>query len=248
MDTKEKNMKVIIVDDEKNARLALRGVLEQEFTDIEVMDECKDVPSALLSIKKNQPELVFLDISMPGYSGLEFFQFFNKEEINFHVVFVTAHQDYAFEAYELEAIDYILKPIRIDAVRRDITKHNRLVQKDDSDKEYLDDNKFALQTGDGLQFFLFDDILYLKADGAYTHFFLKDGNKITVSRKLSDFMILEKNGPFIRIHRSHMVNINNIKKFIKTDGGFVLMNNDEELSVANDKKEMLLGKITTLKV
>jgi two-component system LytT family response regulator len=241
-------MKVIIVDDEKNARLALRGVLEQEFSEVNIVDECKDVPTALISIKKHEPELVFLDISMPGYSGLEFFQFFKKEELNFNVVFVTAHQDYALDAYNLEAIDYLLKPIRIEGIKRAIAKHKKLMHETISESDGTVRDKFALQTSDGVQFFYFSDIIYLKADGSYTHFILKEANKITISRKLSDFKELEKNGPFLRIHRSHMVNLNKIKKFIKTDGGFVLMENDDELSVANDKKDLLLSKITALKV
>lgn len=115
-------MKSIIVDDEVNARLALRGILEENFPNIVILAESKDVPSAVKAIHEHKPDLVFLDISMPGYSGLELLKFFDESQINFKIIFVTAFSEYAINAFELSAVGYILKPVRIDALEKALQK------------------------------------------------------------------------------------------------------------------------------
>lgn len=237
-------MKTLIVDDEKNARLALRGIIEENFPAIEIIGECNDIPSAVKTIHKHKPKLVFLDISMPGYSGLELFKFFDESEINFNVIFVTAHSEYAVNAFELSAVDYILKPIQIPALKRAIQK---LDQNKIENLKTLQDNfeqdlpkKIALQTGDGILFIKFEDIIYLKADGSYTHFIADNHSKITVSKRIADYEKLVQMGPFIRIHRSHIINYNRIQKIIKQDGGSVIMDNKDQLSISSNKRAELL--------
>lgn len=235
-------MNVILVDDELNARLALRGILEENFPEITILDECKDVPEAVKSIHKNQPDLVFLDISMPGYFGLELLQFFG-DSINFKIVFVTAYSEYAINAFELSAVDYILKPVKIDALERAIKKAKESVNTLEILKENLANNqpqKLALQTGDGITFLNLDEILYLKADGSYTHFITTSNKRITVSKRLSEYERLEQLGSFLRIHRSHLINYNCIQKFLKQDGGTVVMENGDMLSISNEKKQALM--------
>ena len=234
-------MKVIIVDDEQNARLALQGILSENFPEVEVLDLCKDVQEAVKSIHKYKPDLVFLDISMPGYSGLDFVDFFEKESINFNIIFVTAHAEFALNAFELNALDYLLKPIKISALERALNKFKTLKPYDKNTINQPDSNKkIALQTGDGILFLELNQILYLKADGSYTQFFTSDGKKITISKKLAEFQKLENIGSFMRIHRSHMVNINQIQKFLKQDGGTIIMNDGAELSISNEKKQVLM--------
>lgn len=235
-------MNVLLVDDELNARLALRGILEENFPEITILDECKDDPEAVKSIHKNQPDLVFLDISMPGYSGLELLQFFG-DSINFKIVFVTAYSEYAINAFELSAVDYILKPVKIDALERAINKVKETVGNLEILKENLANNqpqKLALQTGDGITFLNLDEILYLKADGSYTHFITTSNKRITVSKRLSEYERLEQLGSFLRIHRSHLINYNCIQKFLKQDGGTVVMENGDMLSISNEKKQALM--------
>lgn len=238
-------MKVIIIDDELNARLALRGIIEENFPEIVILDECKDVPSAVKSINKFKPDVIFLDISMPGYSGLELFQFFEPNEMSFQVIFLTAYSEYAINAFELSAIDYILKPIRIEALERAIQKAKPKVSEflnilHDNLEDHLA-KKIALQTGEGIIILPLNDVIYLKADGSYTHFFTTDKKKITVSKKISDYERLEKIGGFIRIHRSHMVNVDKVSKILKQDGGAVMMQNGDLLSISNDKKQELIS-------
>lgn len=236
-------MKAIIVDDELNARLALRGILEENFPDVNILDECQNVPDAVISIQKNKPEVVFLDISMPGYSGLELFDFF-EDDINFKVIFVTAYDEYAINAFEKSAIDYILKPVRITALERALKKafdSGNTLDALRKNMESTSSKKIALNTGDGLVFLSLDDIIYLKADGSYTHFITRDGKKITVSKKISEFEKLERMGAFLRIHRSQMINYNCVKKILKQDGGTVVMDNGAELSISAEKKQALLA-------
>ena len=245
-------MRAIIVDDELNARLALRGILEENFPEIEIVAENVDVPSAVKSIHAFQPDLVFLDIAMPGYSGLELLNFFDVNTINFKIIFVTAFAEYAINAFELSAVDYILKPVRIDALLRALTKVNdsNSLEKIKVLQNNLDlpqNKKIALNTGDGITFIELLDILYLKADGSYTHFFLSNKNKITVSKKISEFERLEQVGNFMRIHRSHVINLERIQKILKQDGGTVIMDNGDELSISSDKRTILLEKFDSFR-
>lgn len=239
-------MRSIIVDDEKNARLALRGILEEGFPEIEVIDECIDVPSAVKSINKNKPDLVFLDISMPGYSGLELLKFFDDDSISFKVIFVTAHSEYAINAFELSAVDYILKPIQFQKLQKAIekvkntTKQN--IQPLQENLEAASPKKIALTLIDGVAFYELDKIIYLKAEGSYTTFFLENGQKIMVSKRLAEFERLEAISSYLRIHRSHIINYNKISKILKHAGGSVVMENEHELSISSDKKAILMEK------
>lgn len=236
-------MRAIIVDDEKHARMALRGILEDNFAEVEILDECKNVPEAVISINKHQPDVVFLDISMPGQSGLELFDFF-EDDINFQVIFVTAYNEYALSAFEKSAVDYILKPVRISALERAINKAKKNeklpVANLRANLDIPDDKKVILNTGEGMIFLKLSEILYLKADGSYTRFITEDKRKIIVSKRISEFEKLENMGTFIRIHRSQIINYAKIKKILKQDGGVVVMENDEELSISSERKQKLI--------
>ncbi|WP_298116645.1 LytTR family DNA-binding domain-containing protein [Flavobacterium sp.] len=245
-------MRAIIVDDELNARLALRGIIEENFPEIEIVAENADVPNAVKSIHSFQPELVFLDIAMPGYSGLELLKFFDEKNINFKIIFVTAYTEYAINAFELSAVDYILKPVRIDALQRALSKVNDSKSSESlkvlqSNLDVPQNKKIALNTGDGITFIELQDILYLKADGSYTHFFISNKNKITVSKKIAEFERLEQVSNFMRIHRSHIINLERIQKILKQDGGTVIMDNGDELSISADRKAALLEKFESFR-
>jgi two-component system LytT family response regulator len=247
-------MKAIIIDDEINARLSLRGILEENFKNINIVAEAKDVPSAVTAIHEHKPDLVFLDISMPGYSGLELLKFFDKNQITFKIIFVTAFSEYAINAFELSAVGYILKPVRVDALEKALHK----VMENNNDLEKLKtlqnnmenpfEKKVALNTGDGITLLELQDILYLKADGSYTHFYTVDKHRITIAKKISDFERLEAMGNFLRIHRSHIVNLSRIAKILKQDGGMVIMENGESLSISSERRTKLYKKLEDFKL
>lgn len=245
-------MKVLLVDDEANARLALRGIIESYFPELEIVDEAKDLPEAVRKINQLQPEVVFLDIEMPGYSGLELVSFFEADQVNFKIIFVTAYSEYALQAFEMSAIDYLLKPVRREQIARAIEKLqpttagqlHALQQNTHAQGE----RRIGLQLGDGLLFVKLDQIMYLKADGSYTHIHLSDGQKLTVTKKLLEYEKLEQWGDFMRIHRSHIVNLQHIAKILKLDGGTVVMSDGETFPISSEKKPQLMGKFEHFKV
>jgi two-component system LytT family response regulator len=237
-------IKVLIVDDESTARLALRGVLEEHFPQVWIQGEVKNLPEAVKEIHQNEPDVVFLDIEMPGYSGLELLDFFPNGKINSKIVFVTAYQDFALRAFELAAVDYILKPVDQKQIQRALGRISPL------NGEYLEalkanitsgrPRRLSLTTKTGVDILNVDDILYLKADGSYTQIFMSDGAKLTASKRLSEFERLLSMGDFMRVHRSHMVNLHQIKRIGKDSGDYLIMSNGDELVITGDKRQKLL--------
>lgn len=243
-------IRAIIVDDEPNARRALRGLLEENFTQVEILGECKNVPEAVKSINKHKPDLVFLDIAMPGYSGFELLDFFDDQHLGFKIVFVTAYSEHSLRAFETSAVDYILKPVRLEHMARALRKVSIDVPLNETQqykvlKENFSnqpDKKIVLQTAETIFVVRMEDIIYLQADGSYTRFYTTSHGVLTITKKLIDFEYLESSGPFFRTHRSYIVNLNHIKKVDKKE--FILMmNNDAEVYLAQDKKNLLLEKI-----
>ena len=243
-------IRAIIIDDEPNARIALKGVLEENIPQVEILAECKDVPDAVKTIHKLKPDLVFLDIEMPGYNGFELLDFFDDHNLQFKIIFVTAYSDYSLRAFEISAVDYILKPVRAEHIERALKKIN--LEYITSQKEQIKvlkdnftnplDKKIVLQTAETIYVVKMDDIIYLQADGSYTRFYTTSHGVLTITKKLIDFEYLENCGPFFRTHRSYIVNLNFIKKVDKKE--FVLiMHNDAEVYLAQDKKNGLLEKI-----
>jgi two-component system LytT family response regulator len=243
-------IRAIIVDDEPNARRALRGLLEENFTQVEILADCKNVPEAVKSINKHKPDLVFLDIAMPGYSGFELLDFFDDQHLSFKIVFVTAYSEHSLRAFETSAVDYILKPVRLEHMARALKKvsvdahvnenQQYKVLKDNFSNQ--SDKKIVLQTAETIFVVRMEDIIYLQADGSYTRFYTTSHGVLTITKKLIDFEYLEESGPFFRTHRSYIVNLNHIKKVDKKEF-IVIMNNDAEVYLAQDKKNLLLEKI-----
>lgn len=245
-------LRAIIVDDESNARMALRGMIESNFEEIEICDEAKNVPEAVKAIHKQKPDLVFLDIEMPGYSGLELLDFFDENEISFKIIFVTAYAEFAIKAFELSAIDYLLKPIKKEHLERVIKKVHQIEQ---SNLKQLQHNfsqpenpKIAINTSKGVIFIHANNIKYIKADGSYSEIVLSDNTRFVTSKKILHYEKLTSLGYFVRAHRSHILNINYIQKFIKTDGGTVELKSGEVFSVSADKKDLIFSKLEELKL
>lgn len=245
-------LNTLIIDDEWHARLSLRGLLESHFPDINIVAEAKDVPQGVQLINEHNPDLVFLDVEMPNYSGLELFKFLNTDLLKFKVIFVTAYNEYAVNAFELAAVDYILKPARKESLERAIEKVKNYVLANPNKKttpqeiQTLQENiqfsntqeqKIALTTGEGTIMVQMKDILYLKADGSYTHFILSNNQKILVSKRIAEYEKLETLGDFLRVHRSYIVNLHHIHKITKQDS-IILMNGDE-FSISEEKKKIL---------
>jgi len=246
--------KAIIIDDEEMARTLLNGMVNEYCPSVEVMELCKDLPSGIKSIHKHKPDLVFLDIEMPGHSGLELLDFFNDKEINFSIIFVTAYNKYAIQAFKLSAIDYLLKPIE----ETDLKNAIELFQKSNIRnkesfavlKENMNGNqtkKIALHTLNTVTFVEISNILYFQGDGAYTKVLLKDNKTITLSKGLKNFENMLANTPeFFRCHKSYIANLNHITEYNKSQGGYLILDKTHEISVSQDKIDELLEKMALI--
>lgn len=234
----------IIIDDEERARNTLSSLLLNYCPEVSVLANCANVPDGVLAINKHKPDVVFLDIEMPDYNGFELLGFFR--EIDFDIIFVTAYSEYAIKAFEISAVDYILKPIDIDQLKNSVEKlkqkklHSQMQEQIELLKEsYKGDDirKIALSMSNGLTFVEIADIILLEADGAYTTFYLKDGQKILVSKKLKFYEdILSNRSFFFRTHRSYFINVNFIKKYSRSENA-ILMDNDTSITISRDRKQ-----------
>ncbi len=233
-------IKAIIIDDEKMARVLLEVLIQENFNDVEIVDLCPNLAKGVVSIHKHKPDLVFLDIEMPGHSGLEIFDFFEEEEIDFSIIFTTAYNQYAVQAFKLSAIDYLLKPIEINDLEQAIERYKKHHKKDYSIlKENLANpnaQKLALNTLNSVKFVEMDQILFLKAEGAYTDITFLDGKTLTISKGLKKFEeILGENKSFYRCHKSFIININYITEHVKSEGGYLVLKDQYQISLSSEK-------------
>lgn len=239
-------MKVIIIDDENKSRRLLEAMLLEVTTEIDSVLHASDLESGVALIKAEAPQIVFLDIEMPKYSGLQIMEFFKNEEVNFQIIFVTAYNKYALEALRLSAIDYLLKPLDIEELKPALEKamqvgkqNNINAQLEDLKKAFqtLSLNKIALEIPKGFIFVSHDDVLYFEADGMYTNVYLQNNKIELICKPLKHFVDqLETNAIFYKPHRSFLVNLKHIKELSKKDGYFLIMENDKTIPVSKEKR------------
>ncbi len=235
-------MKAIIVDDEPKARRILRSYLNKYCIDIEILTDVSNVSEAVVSINKYKPELVFLDIEMPGQDGFALFSYFEK--IDFQIIFVTASRDHAIDAFKVSALDYILKPINIEELKTAVDKAKKTKQfmikerVNDFNKNIIakNINRIALSLDGCIEFIKLEEIQYLKADGSYTEFYLDNGKKILSSKPISEYSFLEKQTHFMKTHRSFLVNLQKVRKYLKDSGGYIIMTNGNSTNLSRYKK------------
>jgi two-component system LytT family response regulator len=245
----------IIVDDEKKSRIALQNLVHEFCADVKINDLCESVEIAIKAIEKHKPQLVFLDIEMPFQSGFHLFE--KIKEPDFDVIFVTAYDHYALQAIKFSAMDYLLKPVEGDELKKAVDKiirKNGKEKKSALDFELLTKNavgksaRIAVPTFDGLEMINADDIIKCVSDDCYTYIFRVDGKKITVSRILKDYEELLGGYNFLRIHHSCLVNLKHVIKYIKGDGGYVIMSNGETCEVSRRKKTELISRLSLLNI
>lgn len=240
----------IIVDDELKGRQLLRQLTEKFTPQVKISGEAGNAQEALELIEMAKPDLIFLDIEMPGKSGIEMLK--ELKEIPFAVVFVTAFNQYAVEAFRLGAIDYLLKPVSPSDLQQAVERvaHHQNLQS--SNKSRL--NEFAKNYGlaftkitvpalHGFEFVDFDEIVFLQSDSNYTRIKLKDGRTIVATRLLGDFEEMLAPYNFFRIHKSYIINLVHMKKYTKGEGGTVMMKDGSEMDVSRRMKEAFLQRI-----
>ena len=243
-------IKSIILDDEQHCIDTLEWQLQKYCEEVENV-ACFSSPSeALKFIKTNTIDLVFLDIEMPEMNGFEFLK--NIENTNLEVIFTTAYDEFAVKAFKASAIDYLLKPIDkeglVSAVKKvkEKKKPNLLPEQMEILYDSLNTKKhikerIAVPTQEGLYFVKIKEIIYCISDSNYTHIHLIGNKKILVSRTLKEIESMLVDSGFLRIHHSHLINLQKIEKYIRGDGGYVVMDDKKSLSVSRSRKEALLS-------
>jgi two-component system LytT family response regulator len=242
-------IKVMIVDDEPLARENLRLALHEFCPQVEVVAECKNGKEALAAVDKYRLDLAFLDIQMPGMSGVEVAENLKKYGVQF--VFVTAYDEYAIKAFRLSALDYLLKPVMPAQVIEVIAKATapgltgQLAVQLELYKKALEQmpDRIAIPLQDGLEVCLLSDMVVLKADESYTEIYMTDKAKKLVSRKLGELESMLSASGFLRVHKSYLVNEKHIQQYIKGEGGQLKMSNGMTVDVSRRKKEEILNRL-----
>jgi len=241
----------IIIDDDQLARRCLRRIIEQNFREIEIVGEADSVFSGVELINEVEPELVFLDIEMPDGTGFELLE--KLTNINFKVVFTTSFSDYAITAFRYSAFDYIVKPVLIENVRSTMTRINEIpVLREKQRVEVLKRNlnpaldseqTIALPEINGFTIVKVKEIVRCEGERNYSRVFFADGSSVLVSRTLLDFDNLLVPHGFFRIHRSHLINLKNVNRYLKTDGGTVEMKDKTQLPISPKFKDDFLSRL-----
>lgn len=240
----------IIVDDEEKACNMLQTLLNEHCPNVIVREHCKNVPDAHKAIVAHQPDIVFLDVDMPGYSGFQLLDFF--EEVNFEIIFTTAYSEYAIQAFRVSAIDFLLKPIDIDLLIEAVEKVQKKAQRDVYNKQLqLIRNSYknkpietiAISTSDSIEFIKVDEIIALQAERAYTTIYTT-GGKMLASKNIKEFEeLLSNNEFFFRPHRSFIINLNFVQRFNKVEGGVIELQNELQIPLSKDAKDAFLIKM-----
>lgn len=246
-------IKTIIVEDEYNAQEFLEKLLHRSFPDkFLVLEKCESVDAAVIAIEKYNPDLVFLDVQMPGKNGFELFK--EIKDINFEVIFTTAHSEFAIDAIKCSALDYLLKPINaidlLDTIKKYDSKLNKASQQDkllllleNIETGGSEFKKIAFSTESGFELIKTNAILYCEAESNYCSINCLDGRKITLSKTLKHVEELLPNTIFQRIHKSYLVNLNYVNRFNKINDLKVELTNGETLPVSVRQKEDLINAI-----
>lgn len=242
----------IIIDDEYNSRNALRQKIVNHCPDVNIISDCENGEDGIKKIDDQKPDIVFLDVEMPRMNGFTMLQQLKNK--NFEVIFTTAYDHYAIKAIKFSALDYLLKPVEVEdlkaAVEKVSTKRKQLEGNNRVElllQNFLEEKtahqRIAISSMEGLQFVPTDDIIYLEANSNYTSFYIAGNRKITATKTLKDFEELLPASMFIRIHHSYLINKNGVDKYIKGEGGQVVMKNGVTLDVARRKKEEFMKAI-----
>lgn len=241
----------VIIDDEKNALDVIAIQLKNYCPDVKVLNLCQGGEEGIRAIKNLNPDLVFLDIEMPKVSGFDVLD--STKSQKYHVIFTTAYDQFAIKAFKYSAVDYLLKPIDIEELKTAVDKVKKYPEDDFRKKldvllTQLDlppgaPKKIALPVGDGYEMVSFSHIVRCESDSNYTTIVLADKRKILLSKTLKEVEVMLIHNSFFRIHNSHLINMDHISKFYKSDGGYVVMTDGTQINISRNKKDAFFDLI-----
>jgi len=249
----------LLIDDDKHLRKGMKSLLERYASEILIVGEAESVKTGIVALEKYKPQVVFLDIHLSDGTGFDILEEFAKAngKMASHIVFITAHEQYALKAFKFSALDFLLKPVDPEELQKTMAKIKQTLEKHHS-FEHIDlllenirkkvDNfkRIALSTSDGIHLFEISDIIRCESQDNYTKFYIKNHRPLLISKTLKDYEELLGEHGFERIHQSHLINLAFLKSYIKNDGGYVVMADNTNLPISQRKKERLQELIKAL--
>lgn len=247
-------IKTILIDDESRLLSSLQTMLTRNCPQLEVVAACRSADEALIKIAETSPDLVFLDIAMPGKDGFALLE--EIGDVKFRIIFVSAYDQYSLRAFRFSAVDYLLKPVDEEQLIVAVKKAEQSILPEQALQKSIhalvhnlrpstntQEKKLCLTTFTGFHVINLSDIIYCEAEGPYTHFHLLYGKKICVSRPLADYELLLSENDFLRVHKSFLINLHHTSEYRRGEGGIVVMSNGAEIEISRRKKELFLEKI-----
>ena len=237
-------LSALLVDDEKNGRENLTGLIRSHCPNIRIVAEAASVEQAISAIQEHHPQLIFLDIEMPGGNGFQLLEHF--KDFPFEVIFVTAYDNYAIKAIRFSAADYILKPIHLNDLQIAVSKvAERVHQKQENQRmkqliyniSQPQNPRIGLPTGDRIEFVEVHKIIRCQGEGNYSHIWFEGNKHLLVAKTLVEFEDLLQEYSFFRVHKTHLVNLKHVVAYEKTDGGILQLSNGDKVSISRRRKE-----------
>jgi len=249
----------LLIDDDSNLRNGMKSMLERYAPEIQILGEADSVKTGTNAIEYHQPNVIFLDIQLGDGTGFDILEQLSQRNVslNSHVVFITAHEEYAVKAFRFSALDYLLKPVDPDDLKKVIEKVKKVLANNDSyahidllleniRKKVDKFKRIALSTSDGIHLFEVSDIIRCESQDNYTKFYIKDNKPVLISKTLKEYEELLSEQGFERIHQSHLINLAYLKSYIKKDGGYAVMADNSHLPISQRKKERLQELLKSL--
>ena len=248
-------LRLVIIDDEQNARELISNTVLHNCKNVEIVGTAESVKEGLELINTVNPDVVLLDVQMPDGTGFDLLS--KLKDIKFKVIFITAHQEFALQAFKFSALNYILKPVDTEELVSSINKVEEVLEQNNMDMKMKilydnlqnkskDSKKLILKSTDQIHAVNVKDIVRCESEGNYTTFILSDGRKLLATKILKEFDEMLQNYNFFRVHQSHLINIDFFETFIKADGGTVVMKDKSKIPLASRKKEAFLKLLSSL--
>lgn len=249
----------ILIDDDQHLREGMKSMLDRYFPEIAIIGEAESVKTGIVAMEKHKPQVVFLDIHLSDGTGFDILEEVVRAhgKTSSHIVFITAHEQYALKAFKFSALDFLLKPVDPEELQKTVAKIKETLEKNNS-FEHIDlllenirkkvDNfkRIALSTSDGIHLFEISDIIRCESQDNYTKFYIKNHKPLLISKTLKEYEELLGEHGFERIHQSHLINLAFLKSYIKNDGGYVIMADNTNIPISQRKKERLQDLIRSL--
>jgi two-component system LytT family response regulator len=247
-------LRTIIIDDEAHVRKTISSLVETYCPTVQLVSYADGVRTGLEAIKKYRPDVVLLDIKMKDGTGFDLLKKINS--IDFKIIFITAYDQFAVQAFKFSAIDYLLKPVDPEDLVQALERAEQTLKKDitvqlQALEENLDTKekgrkKIVIKTTEKIYLILISDLVFIEADGSYSKLHLKDGNILMTSRALKDFEEMLNNQGFFRVHKSYLINLSAIREFERAGGGYLVLSEGSKVPVSSRKKEHLLSLFNQL--